>query len=87
MRAAKFRSIFTSASKQQRTENFENYWLFTQQHGGELLEDDKLLPHRMREISDSLKRSNPKAKVEFKSTSTIPGKEWQLEYTIWKLGR
>ena len=41
MRAAKFRSIFTPASKQQRTENFENYWLFTQQHGGELLEDDK----------------------------------------------
>ena len=41
MKTAKFRSIFTPASKQQRTENFENYWLFTQQHGGELLEDDK----------------------------------------------
>ncbi len=41
MEIAKFRSIFTPASKQQRIENFEDYWLFTQQHGGELLEDDK----------------------------------------------
>ncbi|HNP25533.1 MAG TPA: hypothetical protein PKM20_02215 [Nitrosomonas sp.] len=41
MEKPKFRSIFTSASKQERTENFENYWLFTQQHNGEMLEDDK----------------------------------------------
>ena len=41
MEVLKFRSIFTSASKQERTKNFENYWLFTQRHNGELLEDDK----------------------------------------------
>lgn len=41
MTAAKYLSIFSPASKQQRQENFENYWLFTQQHGGELFEDDK----------------------------------------------
>lgn len=41
MNAPKFRSIFTSASKQERTSNFENYWLFTQHHNGELLEEDK----------------------------------------------
>lgn len=41
MTAAKYLSIFSPASRQQRQENFENYWLFTQQHGGELFEDDK----------------------------------------------
>ncbi|WP_394807878.1 hypothetical protein [Nitrosomonas sp.] len=41
MEIPKFRSIFTSASKQERATNFENYWLFTQRHNGELLEDDK----------------------------------------------
>ncbi len=41
MKVPRFRSIFTAASKQERTKNFENYWLFTQRHNGELLEDDK----------------------------------------------
>lgn len=41
MKVPRFRSIFTSASKQERTKNFENYWLFTQRHNGELLENDK----------------------------------------------
>ncbi len=41
MTAAKYLSIFSPASRQQRQENFENYWQFTQQHGGELFEDDR----------------------------------------------
>ena len=41
MKVPRFRSIFTSASKQERTKNFENYWLFTQRHNGALLENDK----------------------------------------------
>lgn len=41
MGSAKYRSIFTPASKQQRQENFENYWQFSQQHNGELYEEDK----------------------------------------------
>ncbi len=41
METPKFRSIFTSASKKERTENFENHWLFTQAHNGKILEDDK----------------------------------------------
>ena len=41
MNVPKFRSIFTPASKQERINNFENYWLFTQHHNGELLEEDK----------------------------------------------
>ncbi len=41
MTIAKYRSIFSPSTQQQRKENFEDYWKFTQQHGGELLEDDR----------------------------------------------
>ena len=41
MRAAKYLSVFSPATKQERKENFDNYWEFTQQHSGELFEDDK----------------------------------------------
>jgi hypothetical protein len=41
LEAAKILSVFSLATKEQRKENFENYWEFTQQHGGELFEDDK----------------------------------------------
>jgi hypothetical protein len=38
---SKYLSIFTDANPQQRKQNFEDYWVFTQQHGGELFETDK----------------------------------------------
>jgi len=41
MRAAKYLSIFSPATKQERKENFDTYWVFSQQHGGELLEDEQ----------------------------------------------
>lgn len=41
MSNAKYRSIFTASTEQQRQTNFDDYWQFTQQHGGELLEEDK----------------------------------------------
>lgn len=41
MGAGKFLSVFTSATAEQRKTNFEDYWVFTQQHGGALLEDDR----------------------------------------------
>lgn len=41
MSNAKYRSIFTASTEQQRQENFADYWLFTQQHGGELFEEEK----------------------------------------------
>ncbi|MEQ1635280.1 MAG: hypothetical protein ABL903_01235 [Methylococcales bacterium] len=41
MPTAKFLSVFTPANAQQRKENFEHYWEFTQQHGGELYEAEK----------------------------------------------
>jgi hypothetical protein len=49
MSTAKYRSIFTVATDQQRKENFDDYWIFTQHHGGELLEEEKdLLKKRTR---------------------------------------
>jgi hypothetical protein len=41
--SAKYLSVFAPATLQQRKENFDDYWVFTQQHGGELLEDEKNL--------------------------------------------
>ncbi|NJA06471.1 hypothetical protein HC024_12185 [Methylococcaceae bacterium WWC4] len=38
-----YRSIFTDTSSQQRSDNFEDYWRFTQEHSGELLEAEKNL--------------------------------------------
>jgi hypothetical protein len=56
MKSPKYLSIFSPASRQQRQENFENYWQFTQQHGGELFEDDKDLAKkraRLRHFQDN----------------------------------
>ncbi len=41
MTKTKYRSVFTDATDQQRRENFEDYWRFTQSHGGELLEEEQ----------------------------------------------
>jgi hypothetical protein len=41
MNSGKYLSVFTLATQKQRKENFEDYWQFTQQHGGELLEAEK----------------------------------------------
>jgi hypothetical protein len=49
MSTAKYRSIFTPSTEQQRQENFDDYWIFTQQHGGELFEEERdLLKKRAR---------------------------------------
>lgn len=50
MKPHKFSSIFTPASKQERINNFENYWLFTQNHNGELLEEDKDLVKKRKKL-------------------------------------
>lgn len=39
MRSERYLSIFSPATEQQRKENFESYWQFTQKHGGEFYED------------------------------------------------
>lgn len=38
---ARFRSVFSPANVQERAANFADYWIFTQQHGGELLEAEQ----------------------------------------------
>ncbi len=49
MNQPKYRSIFTPATAAQRKQNFDDYWIFTQQHGGDLLEEEKdLLKKRAR---------------------------------------
>lgn len=37
------RSIFTRASRQERDDNFEDYWAYTQEHDGPILEDERNL--------------------------------------------
>src|SRR6476660_1821963 len=44
-----YRSIFTAASRRERVANFEAYWRYTQEHDGEILEDQKVLT-RKREV-------------------------------------
>ena len=41
MTITRYRSIFSPSTAAQRKDNFESYWIFTQKHGGELLEDDR----------------------------------------------
>lgn len=41
MGASKYLSVFTLATPEQRKANFDDYWEFTQQHGGELFEEDR----------------------------------------------
>lgn len=46
MSSERYLSIFSPATDKQREENFESYWQFTQQHAGELYEDDKDLAEK-----------------------------------------
>ncbi len=51
----------------------------------EFFTDEKILPHRMREISDTLARTKPDHRVEFETKDV--GNEIMLEYTIWNSGK
>jgi hypothetical protein len=44
--ARRYRSIFTPATRRQRLENFESYWLYSQRHDGEILEAEKDLTRK-----------------------------------------
>lgn len=46
MGSGNYLSIFSPATVPQRKQNFEDYWVFTQQHGGELFEEDKDLAEK-----------------------------------------
>jgi len=53
----KYLSIFTPANKEQRDENFADYWEFTQNHGGELYEAEKDLAKKRAKLEYF--KSNP----------------------------
>jgi hypothetical protein len=52
----KYRSVFSPASRQQRKENFDSYWEFSQHHSGELFEQDRDLSKkqaRLKQFQDN----------------------------------
>lgn len=68
MASAKYRSIFTPANKQQRQENFADYWQFTQQHGGELFEAEQDLAKKRATLQHF--KNNP---VQLRTPLADPG--------------
>ena len=46
MKPQKYLSIFSPATERQREENFENYWQFTQRHGGQFYENGRDLARK-----------------------------------------
>lgn len=48
---ARYRSIFTPATRRQRMENFESYWLYSQRHDGEILEAEKDLTRKKQTLA------------------------------------
>ncbi|MCE9625732.1 MAG: hypothetical protein K8R69_09850 [Deltaproteobacteria bacterium] len=56
----RFQSIFSPSTSEQRRENFESYWEFTQKHGGNILESEKDLTKKkalLRDFQDHPVRS------------------------------
>jgi hypothetical protein len=49
---AKHRSIFTLSDAEERAKNFERYWLFTQAHSGELIEEEKDLTKKRAKLQE-----------------------------------
>ena len=45
-------SIFTSATRRVRNQNFEDYWTYTQRHDGPILEDEKNLSVKKKILAD-----------------------------------
>jgi len=41
-----YRSIFSPATSRERRDNFEDYWIYSQDHAGEILEDEKNLTRK-----------------------------------------
>ena len=68
MSNGKYLSVFTPATAEQRKANFDDYWLFSQQHGGELFEADKDLAKKRARLQyfkdNSVKLHKPLADPE-----------------------
>ncbi len=46
----KYRSIFSPCSAQQRQQNFEHYWEFSQSHSGDIFEDERDLANKRNKL-------------------------------------
>lgn len=66
----KYLSVFAPANDLQRKENFDDYWIFTQQHGGELFEKDKDLAKKRARLKHF--QDNPvKLRTPLKDTASF----------------
>ena len=52
-----YRSIFSPATTQQRRDNFEDYWIYSQEHAGEILEGEKNLTRKKEALAQFRDRS------------------------------
>ena len=52
MPTKKYRSIFSPSTRQQRDENFDQYWVFSQKHAGEILEDQQDLTRKKEAVEN-----------------------------------
>jgi len=46
-----YRSIFSPATERERRDNFEDYWAYSQDHAGQILEDEKNLTRKKETLS------------------------------------
>lgn len=49
---SRFHSIYTDSTSDERQRNFEDYWIFTRAHGGELLEADRDLTRKRDQLRE-----------------------------------
>lgn len=94
-----YRSIFSPCSVQERKENFDSYWAFTQQHAGELLEEDKDLVNKREKLKyfqdHPVRSQNPlpnpelfyRNYVKFKDDPQSVDRKTLLLTTIYKFAR
>lgn len=54
MGPVRYRSIFSPATRQERKENFDNYWEFSQHHSGELFEQERDLAKKRARLKQFL---------------------------------
>jgi hypothetical protein len=59
----KHRSIFSPGNARERADNFEHYWVFTQAHSGDLLEEEKDLTKKRAKLlafrNDAVRLNRP----------------------------
>ncbi len=94
-----YRSIFSPCTAQERKENFDSYWMFSQQHSGELLEEDKDLANKREKLKyfqeHPIRSRNPlpdpelfyRNSIEIKDDPRLLDRKILLLTTIYKFAR